>query len=222
MNDLQAATIHKKFGGDMNAYNNWRNLYHGNSMDSYAGFFDLGSGKWTPGAGFNSQYVKDRLGWDVSGAWQPSAGWDWGNFQNTMQPGLQSTPGNAGAGAESWNTYGYGATFSPTGVTYPSVYDQAVGSGIIAPTTTDGPRPFPTPRTGGTPTPNPTPFASPSGGAVSAPPSGFTAPPPTAAPNVPVPTATPTVTRTGTPSTTNPYGGDAGGYRYSPVGTRRQ
>jgi hypothetical protein len=131
MNDLQAATIHKRFGGDMNAYNNWRNQYANNNLESYAGNFDLQNGRWTPGQGFNSDYVRDRTGMNVSGPWQAS--WNWGDYRNNLQTGLQSLPGQAEAGAESWNTYLGGADFSNQGVHYgPTGASQSVKPNVAA------------------------------------------------------------------------------------------
>jgi hypothetical protein len=99
-NDLQAATIHKMFGGDMNAYNNWRNQLHYSGQDNQLGSFDLMTGRWNNGG------ITDDWGWDSVGVgkWDPSY----------LSMGLQSTPGNAYAGAESWKTYGAGQYFDPT------------------------------------------------------------------------------------------------------------
>jgi hypothetical protein len=201
MNDLQAATIHKKFGGDMNAYNNWRNQAHHGGWEAYEGYFDLANGKWTPGAGYNAQYIKDKTGWDVAGGWQASPAWNWANYQNTLKTGLQSLPGHEEDGAESWNTYLHGAQFGPNGVTYPSVYEQAVGSGLIQPPRPSGPVPKLPARSGpGTTVNNPTPFAT---GTVAA---GPSSPPP--AVNVPAPTNTTpsTPVAPAIPTPTNPTG----------------
>jgi hypothetical protein len=219
-NDLQAATIHKKFGGDMNAYNNWRNTLHGNSLDSSIGNFDLKNGKWIPGAGFNSQYVKDRTGWDVGNGWQSS--WNWGDYQNNLKPGLQSTPGNEEAGSDSWKTYLYGARFTDKGVEYPNPYTQAVGSGIIQPladpdahnnalTIWNRPKLDPVAQRGpGTLNTGPVAsYANPAAGAINAPPSGFTAPPPTAQDN-----SVPTTVNTGAPTAANPAGNKPGAKSY--------
>jgi hypothetical protein len=121
-NDLMAATIHKKFGGDMNAYNNWRNAAHHGGYEGYEGNFDLATGKWKGGSGYNQQYLADR-GVNAAGDW--AADWAWGDYKKNMQLGLQSTPGNEEAGAEAWKTYGAGAHFGLQGAQYPGVAEQA-------------------------------------------------------------------------------------------------
>lgn len=76
MNNLQEVTRKKMFGDNGDAFSNWQNLYHYNMLDSSAGDFDLANGKWIPGQAFNRDYVKDRVGWDVPGAWS-AANWGW-------------------------------------------------------------------------------------------------------------------------------------------------
>lgn len=97
-NDLQTATIHRMFGGDMNAYNRWRNELMNTGQENRLGNFDLSTGKW----------------WnDID----PSYQWDnWNPY--FMLQGLQSTPGNAYAGTEAWQTYGANPQFTPQGVQY--------------------------------------------------------------------------------------------------------
>lgn len=107
-NDLQAATIHKMFGGDMDAYNNWLNELHHTGRESQLGNFDLRTGQWNNGG------ITDPWSWDSVGvgAWNP----------NYLQMGLQSLPGNDPktgnpyymAGADSWKTYSAGQYFDPT------------------------------------------------------------------------------------------------------------
>lgn len=126
-NDLMAATIHKMFGADMNAFNNWRNAPHYGGQEGQQGYFDLTSGQWKGG---NNQSF---------------------NFQNwnpySMVTGLQSTPGNAYAGAESWKTYGAGSNFDPArGAMFPGVEDQAsMAAGTyqqpVVPTQVEKPQP---------------------------------------------------------------------------------
>lgn len=198
-NDLQAATIHKMFGGDMNAYNNWRNAAHQGGFEGMEGSFDLLTGKWNPGAGFNSQYLAER-GVTSPGAWAYNGNWN--DFKNTFGVGLQSTPGNEEAGAEAWKTYGYNPTFGPNGVTYPSPYEQAVGSGIIAP------NPAITSPTPAAPRTTPNPYTLNQQRVVSPTPA-ITAP----APTPPTAPATPVNPYPTTP--VNPHGSPRG-YQYNP------
>lgn len=110
-NDLQAATIHKMFGGNMDDYNNWRNKLHHQGQESYLGNFDLSTGKWTNGGGLGGFNDFDWSSVGV-GAWNP----------NYLQTGLQSKQGIDPAtgkpyyysGADSWKTYGAGQYFDPT------------------------------------------------------------------------------------------------------------
>lgn len=118
-NDLQAATIHKMFGGDMNAYNTWRNELHHGGRENQLGNFNLVTGKWDNGG------ITDGWGWDSVGVGQ------WNPYY--AQTGLQSLPGNAAdgtpnymQGADSWRTYGAGQHFDPTvGAAYPGPGLQA-------------------------------------------------------------------------------------------------
>ena len=170
-NDLQAQTIHKMFGGDINAYNNWRNAAHHGGWEASEGNFDLVNGKWTAGPGYNQQYIKEKAGFDATGDW--TANWNWGDYKKNLGVGLQSLPGHAYDGVESWQTYTANPNFTPTGVRYGAQY-----GGV--------PVPKQPARPGGTSIPTPT--GVPTGGPTSAPPPAVTAPPPTTttAPSTPV------------------------------------
>lgn len=118
-NDLQAATIHRMFGADMNAYNNWLNELHHAGREPYAGNFNLVTGTWGNGVedanmwnGINNSWNWNSLS---QGAWNPY----------TMQTGLQSLPGHEYDGSEAWNTYSAGMHFGPRGAQYPGVQEQS-------------------------------------------------------------------------------------------------
>jgi hypothetical protein len=143
-NDLQATTIHKMFNGDLDAYNNWRNAAHHGGYEAYQGNFDLGTGKWTAGPGYNQQYMADR-GINAAGDWASS--WNWGDYQKNLGLGLQSLPGHAYDGTAAWEEYnkqvgfGGGAPASP------------VVAGLQRPGVIPGTKPNPI---GGAPMPAPT------------------------------------------------------------------
>lgn len=202
-NDLQAATIHKMFGGDMNAYNDWRNQLHNSGQENQLGNFDLRTGKWNNGG------ITGDWGWDSVGvgAWDP----------NYLGLGLQSKQGvdpatgkpYYQAGQESWKNYSAGQYFDPQqGARYaPPDLQAKFVAGQVPGYNQQGQAINPP--------------ASPATPATNTPPPAVTAPPPAPAQNVaPATAVNPNVAA---PSAANPFAGDqrrGGGYQFTSPGWR--
>lgn len=139
-NDFEAALIHKMFGGNMLAYNQYRNLAHSQGMEGRVGTWDLAKGTWTNGTNSFGD--------------TPYTYKDWNPY--TMQKGLQSLPGHEEDGAESWATYGanpqFGQGYNGDAVTPPG--QGANGIGIQKPGMIQGTK-NPINRGGGTAAPAP-------------------------------------------------------------------